>query len=123
MGLNDLYLLSPELSVAMVAAFVILADLIFRDKRILPIIAVLGLFIPGYFSVALSMADQSTGFFGTFKLDGFSLFFKYLILGSTATVILLSNEYAKRFENHQGEYYALILLSAAGMMLLASCIE
>jgi len=123
MGLNDLYLLSPELSVAIVAAFVILADLIFRNKRILPIIAVLGLFIPGYFSVALSMADQSTGFFGTFKLDGFSLFFKYLILGSTATVILLSNEYAKRFENHQGEYYALILLSAAGMMLLASCIE
>jgi len=123
MELNDIYLLSPELSVAMVAAFVILADLIFRDKRILPIIAVLGLLIPGYFSVALSMADQSIGFFGTFKLDGFSLFFKYLILGSTATVILLSNEYAKRFENHQGEYYALILLSAAGMMLLASCIE
>ena len=120
METNDIYLLSPELSVAMVAAFVILADLIFRDKRILPFVAVIGLLIPTFFSVALSMEDQSHGFFGAFKLDEFSLFFKYLILGSTATVILLSNQYAKRFENHQGEYYALILLSAAGMMLLAS---
>ena len=123
MDINDIYLLSPELSVAMVAAFVILADLVFRDKRILSFVAVIGLLIPTFFSVALSMEDQSHGFFGAFKLDEFSLFFKYLILGSTATVILLSNQYAKRFENHQGEYYALILLSAAGMMLLASCIE
>ena len=55
MDINDIYLLSPELSVAMVAAFVILADLIFRDKRILPFVAVIGLLIPTFFSVALSM--------------------------------------------------------------------
>jgi NADH-quinone oxidoreductase subunit N len=67
--------------------------------------------------------NPSPGFNDTVKVDDFSLFFKYVIILATGLVILSSTTYAKRFDKHQGEYYSLILLSATGMMLLASAIE
>jgi len=123
MTLHDIYLLSPELSVAILAAVVITVDLMVRNKRILPIIAFVGLLVPLYFSIQLWDVGPKQAFSGTFQVDGFGLFFKYLVLGAAALVVLSSTEYAKRFGNHQGEYYALILFSATGMMLLASSTE
>ena len=123
MTLHDIYLLSPELSVAILAAVVITVDLMVRNKRILPIIAFVGLLVPLYFSIQLWDVGPKQAFSGTFQVDGFGLFFKYLVLGAAALVVLSSTEYEKRFGNHQGEYYALILFSATGMMLLASSTE
>ena len=123
MNLRDIYLLSPELSVAILAAVVITVDLMVRNKRILPIIAFVGLLVPLYFSIELWDVGREQAFSGTFLVDGFSLFFKYLVLGAAALVVLSSTEYARRFGNHQGEYYALILFSSTGMMMLASSTE
>ncbi len=123
MTLHDIYLLSPELSVAILAAVVITVDLMARNKRILPIITLVGLLVPLYFSIQLWDVGREQAFSGTFQVDGFGLFFKYLVLGAAALVVLSSTEYARRFGNHQGEYYALILFSSTGMMLLASSTE
>ena len=123
MTFHDLYLLSPELSVALLAAIVITTDLLFKNKRILPFVTVVGLIVPLFFSVHLSGTTVQDGFFGVLRVDSFSLFFKYLVLAATAIVVISSNEYAKRFGNHQGEYYSLILFSSVGMMLLASTTE
>lgn len=123
MAFHDLYLLSPELSVALLAAVVITTDLLFKNKRILPFITIIGLTVPLSFSVHLSGTTVHDGFFGMLRVDTFSLFFKYLVLATTAVVVISSNEYAKRFENHQGEYYSLILFSSIGMMLLSSTTE
>ena len=38
-------------------------------------------------------------------------------------MLLISIEFGKKFEGIQGEYYSLILLSASGMLLLASATE
>ncbi len=128
---HDLWLLSPELGIAGLAALLVTLDLIFGRRRgYLPAVAVVGLAVPLGFSIGLWFdlndggATLMPGVFGTLAVDKFSLFFKFLIIGSVAAVILLSQEYAaRRFERFQAEYYALVLLSASGMMLLASTTE
>ena len=63
------------------------------------------------------------GLFGSLVVDKFSLFFKFLLVGAAALVALVSTDYVKRFQRFQAEYYALVLLSTTGMMLLASTVE
>lgn len=60
------------------------------------------------------------GFDGRFTLDTFALYLKLIIVVSTAIVVLLSAKYLEIEEAHYGEYYALLLFSAVGMLLLAS---
>jgi len=56
-------------------------------------------------------------------VDKFALFFKLLFLVIAALVILASTDYVSKFARFQGEYYALVLLSALGMMLMAATAE
>ena len=56
-----------------------------------------------------------------FVLDRLAIFFKIFILLSTAMVILLSIDYVKiGFRFFKGEYYFLVMMSALGMMFMAS---
>ena len=56
-------------------------------------------------------------------VDNFAIFFKLLFLAIAALVILASTDYVAKFARFQGEYYALVLLSALGMMLMAATTE
>ena len=129
MTLHDLYLLSPELSVVGLATLLVLVDLVVGRKAILPALAVAGLAIPLGLSIALWFdltgdgATATQGIFGTLVVDKFSLFFKFLFVGVAALIILVSTDYARRFQRFQAEYYALVLFSTSGMMLLASTME
>ena len=126
---HDLFLLSPELSIAGLALLLILLDLVIARKGLLASLAVVGLAVPLGFSIALWFdlnndgVAAMEGVFGTLVVDKFSLFFKFLFLGVAALVVLVSVDYAKRFQRFQAEYYALVLLSTAGMMLMASTLE
>src|SRR5882757_2774759 len=60
------------------------------------------------------------GFHQTVIVDPFFLFFATLFLAATALVILLSVKYLEIEREQEGEYYALLLLSCVGMMLMAS---
>jgi len=40
-----------------------------------------------------------------------------------ALVILASTDYVSRFDGFQGEYYALVLLSTLGMMLISAATD
>ncbi len=53
-------------------------------------------------------------------LDGYALFFDLLICYAAALVVMLSMDYLGRTGSESGEYYALVLFSTAGMMLMAS---
>ncbi len=115
----NFWLLSPELGLFGIALVVILLDLFIEQKKVLAGISVIGLIIPLAFTIAL-WGEQQASFSGMLVVDNFSLFFKFLILGIAALVILSSVDYVSKFARFQGEYYALILLSAGGMMLMAS---
>ena len=60
------------------------------------------------------------GFQGSVIVDGFSLIFGIIFLAATTLVILLSIRYLEIEREIEGEYYALILLAAIGMMFMAS---
>jgi NADH-quinone oxidoreductase subunit N len=115
----NFWLLSPELSLCGIALAVVLLDLVIEQKKVLAGISVFGLIIPIAFTIAL-WGEQQASFSGMLVVDNFSLFFKFLILGISALVIISSVDYVKKFARFQGEYYALILLSAGGLMLMAS---
>jgi len=55
---------------------------------------------------------------GAIVVDGFSIYFAFLILAVTAAVIILTAEGMAGIDR-RGEFYALILTSAAAMLLLA----
>ncbi len=129
MTLRDLYLLSPEISMAGLAVLLILSGLVVSRRGILTTLSVIGLAVPLGFTIALwvdlssDSVSQMSGIFDTLVVDRFSLFFKLLFIGVAGLVILASTDYASRFHRFHMEYLALILLSASGMMLLVSTLE
>ena len=60
------------------------------------------------------------GMLNTMLVDRFSIYFFYLFLAATAIAILISVRYLETEHENHGEYYALMLLSVAGMMCMAS---
>ncbi|MDP6771086.1 MAG: NADH-quinone oxidoreductase subunit N, partial [Anaerolineales bacterium] len=113
------------------ALIVIIADLITSKRGFLQAITLIGLVVPTILSVLLwnevrvqgGSTEQIVGIFGSLVVDKFSLFFKFLFIAILALVVLASRDYSLRFPRAQGEYYALMLVSACGMMLLASTTE
>ncbi|MBE0415994.1 MAG: NADH-quinone oxidoreductase subunit N [Dehalococcoidia bacterium] len=118
----NLYLLAPEISLCALALVVILLDLFIGRKWILGAVSIAGLIVPAAFTIAL-WGTNETSFNGMLVVDQFSLFFNLFFLVSTALVLLSSTEYASKFAAFRGEYYALVLLAAMGMMLMASTRE
>jgi NADH-quinone oxidoreductase subunit N len=117
---TDIYLLSPEISICGLALVLILLDLFLERKWILAIVGATGLAVPFAFAVSLWGRD-GTAFGGMLAVDNFALFFKFLFLGIVFLLFLFSTDYVSRFRRFQGEYYALVLLSATGMMFMACC--
>jgi NADH-quinone oxidoreductase subunit N len=60
------------------------------------------------------------GFSGSFTLDTFAIYLKFLIVIATGLAVLISAKYLEIEGAHYGEYYALLVFSAVGMMFLAS---
>lgn len=116
--------LTPLLAAAEVlltALTVLLLDLFLRDeeKGLLLWISVLGLLIAGGMTYLL-WGSQEGAFQDTFLLDNFSLFFNQLFIGVALITIFSSVSYLKETRIRKGEYYALILFSAFGMILMAA---
>jgi NADH-quinone oxidoreductase subunit N len=115
----------PELVLAAFGIVVMLLDPLVdeqRSQRLLGLIAFLGTVTA---LVATSYMAQSPGlaFSNMVKIDGFSVFFHFLIIAIAAVVILSSFEYMAVQRIRAGEYYALILFGAVGMTLMSSAVE
>lgn len=129
----DLFLLAPPLALAALALLVITADLITRRTGVVVGLSFAGLAAPAAFSAwqaaelaasgANALTAEGSVILYTLSIDRFALFFNFLILAAAGLVILASNDYVRRMERLQGEFFALLLLSATGMMLLVSASE
>src|SRR5208337_3653335 len=64
-----------------------------------------------------------TAFWNMVRVEGFSVFFHFLVIAIATVVILSSFEYLKVQRIRAGEYYALILFGTVGMCLMSSAIE
>lgn len=68
----------------------------------------------------LGNAGGAPGMLNTMVVDRFAIYFFYLFLAGTAIAILMSVRYLEAENENHGEYYALMLLSVAGMMCMAA---
>jgi len=119
----NLELFIPELSLAGFAIVVILLDLVIQRKGWLVVVSIVGIVVSAGFTLAMWGGSPQAIFNNMLAVDNFALFFKLLFLGIAALVILSSVDYVSKFARFQGEYYALILISTLGMMLMAATTE
>ena len=119
--LSDVNLLGPELVLLVVGAFLLIADLFLKDRRLLMGIAALALLGSILYSAILLTEGHmgSQGFGGVLVVDKFAVFFQILIAGAALAAVLVSTETLQRTPSRRGEYLALILFSTAGLQLLA----
>lgn len=111
----------PETIVITVALTVLIFDLFVEKgrKSVLGWYSLAGILMAAYVSYEL-MGPGGSFFGGTFLLDPFSTFFKFVFYTASGLGILLSINYLKIEDIHRGEYYALMLFATTGMMLMAS---
>ncbi len=111
----------PETVLIGVALMVLIFDFFVEknSKSILGWFSLGGILIAAYLSFKLT--GLSGAFFGgTFDLDAFSTFFKFVFYLACGLGILMSINYLTIEDIHRGEYYALMLFATSGMMLMAS---
>ncbi|MBV9101502.1 MAG: NADH-quinone oxidoreductase subunit N [Candidatus Dormibacteraeota bacterium] len=124
---RDLLGLLPELILG--AAFVLLMAL----DAFLPSTRRSWLAVVAFISLAAAFGasmwgwfDSGSGrtlYFGAFAYDRYSMFVNAILLVSSALVVIISPQYLNRRGIHHGEYYALILASTTGMMILAGAMN
>jgi NADH-quinone oxidoreductase subunit N len=121
----DLRPLLPVLVLAATAGLVLLLDLVPPRERkdhlgFVSALGVVGMLIVTYWMTFSVGGGELRGFRGMVVLDPYALFFNIIIGYATGIVLLLSMDYIRREGQEAGEFYALVLFSALGMMLMAS---
>ena len=113
--------LVPTLIVMGTAVLVLLLDLLppRESKTHLGTLALAGL-VGALVATLMRWGTDGRAFRGMIVVDQLALFFHIAITYAAALVILLSVDYLRRAGVESGEYYALVLLSTSGMLLLAS---
>lgn len=126
--LNTVSLILPEIVISIVLLAIVLLDLIFhKDKTIIPIAAITGIIIV-FMSLFRVAGSEGTAFsigstpHGMFTLDGIAVFFKFLIVVTTALIFVfnISSDEIEKIKNRSGEYYALLFGMLLGMSVLVS---
>ena len=124
MTLSDLRTILPAVVLVTWACLLLLLDLFIPrgHKGWTALLAAFGLAA----ALGLSLAQagrEMTAFGGMVVLDGFSSFLNVLFLASGLFAIALAYGYLKRLGLERGEYYALLLFSITGMLLMSQATD
>jgi NADH-quinone oxidoreductase subunit N len=109
----------PVMSLALGATILLIADLFVpKDrKEITGWLAIAGIIVSFILNLgAYNVTDDA--FFGMFRVDPFSAFLNVVALLGAFISILISIDYIKRAGLERGEFYALILFTTSGVMLM-----
>ncbi len=125
--LSDLYLLSPEASLTVLALVVMAVDLFTKRRIYVVATALIGLILPIALTISqifvLDFSHANHAFFNMLSVDSYAVFFKIIFLLIAVVMILASYEYVTKYVKSDGEFYTLLLFSVTGMMLMASTTE
>ena len=119
-------LLIPEFILVGAAAVVLMVDAFRRElqitRNLLPWITVLGALAAG--AASLFFLDQAPNNFAQLiAVDDYTTFFRVLFIVTLIVVVLGSYEFVDRNITHQGEFYALLLVSTVGAIYMAAARE
>lgn len=120
----NLSLLTLEIIVATIALFVLVLGLVTpkSQKKGIGYFTVLSLV--STLIVAIVLFNKTGSSFGTmYVVDTFSNFFKITFLVSAILVGMFSLSYTEKLGYNQGEFFAMMVMSLLGMMLMASAAD
>src|SRR6202049_2226354 len=111
----------PEL-VLLGGALALLMLVVFRGDKIVDALDILAriIVVGAALMVLLQRAERLEAFGGSFVIDGYGRFFKFLALVGAAAALLMSVDFMGRENIRRLEFAVLILTSAAGMMTMIS---
>lgn len=112
----DLRPVLPEIVMTVLALAILLADLVIKRKETIAFLSIVGVALVAY----VLPGSMGTTFNGMFLSDGYSMFFKLIFMLNVILTVLISVKYIVIEKVNFGEYYALILFSTLGMMIMAS---
>ncbi len=129
----DVQLIAPQLILTVCACVALVLEVLLpkRQSRVTGYFALGGLALAAIsvlaegsgflFTPAGSFASSPlTGFYGTIRVDGFSVVFQLIFLLAAALTVAVSLRYLDEEGEQRGEYYALVLFATVGMMFLAA---
>jgi NADH-quinone oxidoreductase subunit N len=121
--------LLPEYILTLAGILIMLAEPCLKpasSRKSLGWIAILGTLLAGAASgyQTLYASDRALhAFSDTIQVDTFSIFFHILIAAVVLVTLLGSLDYFEDNASHAGEYFALVLFGATGMMLMTCSVE
>ena len=114
--------LAPSLIVMGTALIVLLLDLAVADKRFLGYLGLLGVVAAAVASMVMA-GHAPLAFQDMAVSDRYALFFNLVFLVTAGLATLIAVDYLERHDLEHGAYYALLLFSTSGMMLMAAATD
>jgi len=114
----------PELILLVTAIVVLLYDLILPEENrgVSAGVASTGV-VASFISLKFVGTAKVIAFSGMIEMDAFGAFFTIIILVALLLTLMLSRSYNEWEGIQQGEYYALLLFSATGMVVMAKAAD
>lgn len=118
----DLITALPEIVIACMAMFILLADLFLKpaSRIAIYVLAQLTLLVAAYLTFTTHAPSVTYAFTGTFVDDAMSDVLKLMIYLGTSMIFVYSRQYIQQRDMFRGEFYALVLFSVVGMMVMVS---
>jgi NADH-quinone oxidoreductase subunit N len=118
--------LLPEYILTICGVLIMLIESVLKpgtSRKPLGWLAIAGTTATGFISYYQLRLGVLTAFSGTVQVDPFSIFFHLLIAAVVVATLLASLDYFEGNAGHAGEYYALVLFGAVGMMFMTCSVE
>jgi NADH-quinone oxidoreductase subunit N len=118
--------LLPEYVLTLTGVLIVLIEAVLKptaSRKPLGWLAIAGATATGLISWYQLRLGALTAFSGSIQVDAFSIFF-HLLIGAVVVVTLLGSlDYFDGHASHAGEYFALVLFGAVGMMLMTCSVD
>ncbi|UCD63738.1 MAG: NADH-quinone oxidoreductase subunit N [Candidatus Zixiibacteriota bacterium] len=115
----DFGIIWPEVTLLVAAAVILVLPFFRITTRFSPAIAFIGLVV-----AALLAANQwdspNSGFYGMVTCDNFGVAFKLIFVLTSGLALLMAHRYLAARGINRPEFYALLLISSTGMMVMAN---
>ncbi len=122
---TDLNLVVPEIFLSVTAMGVLILEtfLAGRAKRVFAHLTIAALLVTGVFLARCNLTETTFAYSRMFVQDGIAVVFKMLFMLAGIFVVLTAYDFLLSRNVFRGEFFALLMFSTVGMMLVASAFD
>lgn len=118
----DLVAIGPVLAVSITAMTALLLELVWhgQQKARIAYVCLAGTIVAALLTLPLWNQGRAPAYFGMVMADNFTVFVSLVSLAITGMTLLMAPSFLEQAKMHHGEFYALLMLAAAGMLTLGA---